>query len=364
MKLFKIFVQENKRPLPTGEILYDEVNLTVFEELERDQQMSIMQEYTREKGKNLRIGALVEGAAKVVAKDSWGNEIRLSPSSKKTNIWYEASRGWIENGFEERKESIFGINACGEWTVIAYGIVGNILSFEKVKIIPSMVTPEQYTVMQMEVKKLFEELAYQPTEKDERAVIRELQIPLFPLERFRDLLNDWNKWLQQIELSPAEMLHSIRERKNKQHVKKWDAKSLLEAQMFSLREKISVKTYVKDSNIPEHRMIKWMLERIRERIVQERATENSALLELTEIQRGLDYLNTKDERNIKVMETLRNRKQQLQRDINLLAERLPVWDASETIINSYLNCILFDIEEMEPEWTHLFTSHPVPLSIE
>lgn len=363
MKIYKIYVQERKCLSALGELRYEEEVLQVFGELERDRETLVIQEYSREQKKLLRIGVYSEGAAQVVAKDSWGREIALSLSTTKPNIWYEATKGWLVNGYEERQESTFGSNACGEWKVIAYGRSGNILASDRVRIIPALLTLEQYRIMQMEVKKLFQELSYQPAEKDERAVIGELKVPLFPLEKFRGLLEDWKEWLRQIELTPAEILHVSREKKRRQLIKKWDAKAILEAVRFPHREKISVKTSIKEIDITEHQMIRWMLERVRERIEQERATEKSALLQLTEVRNGLEYINASQERNQKVMETLNKRKEQVQRDLKLLTDRVGVWEEAEVSVNGYLNSLLFDTREQEPEWTHLFTSHPLYRSV-
>ncbi|OLN22568.1 hypothetical protein BTO30_08755 [Domibacillus antri] len=196
MRLFYIYVKEEKPVLSTGRKKCKEIAIEVFEELPKDGSFYVMQEYERLKGKTMRIGVKAEGAVRVEIKGSWGKEIPLSQSENEKNMWYEKSEIWMEDGFETKKESIFGINSCGEWTVTAYGENGSILSMAKAKIVPQTLTIEQYTVMQMEVKKMFEELAFTSAQPDERTKIKELDIALFPIEKLEKQLKKWAEWLE------------------------------------------------------------------------------------------------------------------------------------------------------------------------
>ena len=360
MKLVSIYIKEEKRQSLIGKIEYDEVRVQMYEELPREGYYYIMNEYTREKGKLLRIGVVIQGADQVIAQDSWGDKIHLCASALEKNLWYEKRQTWMENGYEQSNDAIFGANACGEWEIIAYSKEGKRLATEKVKVIPSLLSVEQYYVMQMEVKKQFEELAvFKLAEKDDRDMIRELQIRLFPIEKFKMLFDEWIKWLQKIKYSPAETLITTREKQMKHKIKNWDAKTILESAMFPYREKLSVKTTLKVVDLPEHHMIKAMLEQIRERILQESITEKAISNDLTAIIKELTEYKLDQDRDNRVAETIQRRKRQIDEDLNVLQKRQKIWQHCNQKLHQLLSDSLFDVKEQEPIWTHLFSSHHV-----
>ncbi|MEF3355418.1 nuclease domain-containing protein [Paenibacillus sp. GYB006] len=358
MKLHKIEVKENKQLLSTGEFQYNEVEVRIYDLLDFVSNTYIMQEYSRERKTLLRIGVKLSGAGQVIAKDAWGNKINLTPSDHDSNLWYDSSQSWMENGYETTKETIFGSNSCGEWEIVAYRIDGSFLDSVKVRIIPSLLSDGQYRVMQLEIKKIIEDLSYRPGQKDNRVVVRELQMPLFPIEKIQSLINDWIQWLNQIEANPAEILFSLRERKTIRQMKKWDRKAIIEHAMFPERERLSAKVTIKENHVPEHGMIKWMLERTIERIVQERSTEAFALQQLIENRKELIDSFSSIGENKRISETLDKRIRRVEKDMVLLTERNGIWLHLEKLIETYLNSDLFDTVELEPEWTHLFSSDP------
>lgn len=360
MKLVSIYLKEKKQPSLIGKIQYTEERIRLYEELPMEGRYYIMNEYTREKGKILRIGVAIQGAAQVIAQDSWGEKIHLCMSTSEKDLWYQKRQSWMENGYEQSNDALFGANACGEWEVIAYSKEGKKLASEKVKVIPRLLSVEQYYMMQMEVKKHFEDLAvFKLAEKDDRDIIRELQIRLFPIKRFEELFNEWIKWLQEIKYSPEETLITTREKQTKKQIKNWDAKTILESAMFPYREKFSVKTTLKVVDLPEHHMIKSMLEQFRERILQESITEKAILNDLKSILKELTEKELDQDRDDRIAKTIQRRKRQIEDDLNLLQKRQQIWQNSNEKLNEYLNDILFDVEEQEPIWTHLFSSHHV-----
>lgn len=364
MKLFKIQVKEEK-PVPTiNKTPYKELGIEVLSELLKEENYYIMKEYEKENGKMLRIGVEVEGAAHVEIKGAWGERVLLKESTIKQSIWYENSSVWIEDGFETTKESVFGLNSCGEWSINSYGKQGELLNSEKVRVIPSLLTLKQYNLMQLEVKKIFEELTYQPNEPDERTIIRELNLSLYPLSQLEPLLAEWKEYIHQIEENPTEILLLERSKKKRMHIKKWDSDSILESKLFPYREKLSERTYQKKSNIIEHRIIKYMLERMKERIKQEQETEKSAFDNLVKVGINLQNLNLINEiPNDLAVEKINKRKEQIENDIKLLEARRLVWNDVLARIKECLNLSLFNVQEEEPDWTHIFVSHPIYRSV-
>jgi len=357
MKFYSIHVREEERQEPSGRKSWSEAKLVLHRELERSQGVSIMHEYTREENRLLRIGVKIEGASNVIVTDTWGGELKLKPSVHEPDVWYDARQEWVENGLPVGKEAIFGSNACGQWLVTAYGADRNVIGSAKVRVIPGLLTAEQYELMRTEVMQIVEDLAYRPGRGNDRDVIRELQVPLFPLERLRQLIDEWAQWLEKIESEPAEKLHVSREKTGAHLIKRWDSKSLLEYAMYPERRKISVRVSAREPLLPEHGMVKWMLEKIGRRVEQERAVENSALEQLKQLDSDLTVLNISSEENSRVLETLQKRGQQIRADVELLERRIREWAGVEKVIQHYSSSTLFDVEEIEPEWTHLFQTH-------
>lgn len=364
MKFFKIYVKEEKTIPTIIKTSRKELELEVIAELPKEEGYYIMKEYEKEHGKALRIGIEAEYASRVEIKGAWGESILLRKSDINPNFWYEPSSIWIEDGFETTKESIFGLNACGEWSVNSYGQNGELLSFEKVKIIPSLLTLKQYNLMQLEVKKLFEELTYQPNEPDTRTIIRELNLSLYPLLKLERFLEEWKEWIYQIEENPTEVLLLERSKKKRVQIKKWDSHTILESKLFPYREKLSERIYRKNHHVIEHKMIKYMLERLKERVNQELKTERSAFENLVTVKNNLQRLNLINEvSDVSVIEKIKKRKDQIENDIKLLEVRRFKWDNILAVVEGCLNFSLFDVQEEEPDWSHIFVSHPIYRSV-
>ncbi|OLN22569.1 hypothetical protein BTO30_08760 [Domibacillus antri] len=150
-----------------------------------------------------------------------------------------------------------------------------------------------------------------------------------------------------------------KEKVQKLHLKKWDSQTVLEASLFPYREKLSAKTFKKETNITEHRMIRWMLEQIDSRIEQEVQTEKAAYENVKRIADDLQKLNTNNTiEGGRAIEKIRKRNEQLKEDIKELEERTIRWEALSGFMSSFIVNPLFDVPEEEPSWTHLFISHP------
>lgn len=352
MKLKKIYVKENERQ-ENADVQYDEVTMTVYEELEKQQSDYIMQEYSRDKKRILRIGVEIESAAKVIVIGE-DVEINLVQSVINPSIWYEKRIGWYENQYVVTSDSCFGINACGRFTVIAYDQYGYVLGKEYVMIIPSSLTIEQYTSMQYEVKSMLEDLAF---DKEFGEEIKEIQLKLFPVEKLWEHLQQMDTWLQKIYENPSQKLIQTRMKKKVHQIKKWDAKARIEQAIHPYREKISVLETVASSEIEEHQMIHTMLQNIKERIMQEQSVEKFGLKQVKQNEKSL-LANGITSFNREMYEIMQEKHRLIQEDIRILEERATIWTSCLEFVNTHLlEPVIGDVGK-EIEYTHLFIREP------
>ncbi len=349
MKLYKIHVSEKATPTIVN-IQYKEESIQVFEELHYEDKQYRMNEYSRsDQGKLLRIGVYAPNAHQVnIHADR--QTTQLVQSTLKPGYWYEPTKSWRENGYEEKKEAIFGGNACGTWHVSALDEKGDILEEESVIIIPSTMTYDQYKTMQAEVKSLFENLAVGP---GVGGLLKETQLSLFNVEELLSILKEMKEWLQKICEAPSEQLIRTRAKVKRDRITKWDAQSIVESAVFPFRDQLSVPVIVKETNLDEHRMIRFMLEGIKDRVIHEMTVEQSAFNHLRKEKnkrRETSLFVSGDMRN-----HLENRISAVQKDIDCLMARRKQWEQCCAYVEGMLDESLFDVEPLSPEMTHLFS---------
>lgn len=377
MELLKIYVNEIKHALNQQ---YSETYIEEFEPLMQEGDYFLMHEYSRgEQGKLLRIGVRAENAFQVVIQ-SLDTEVLLTRSKSMPDVWYEKRKYWFEGGYQESSETCFGMNACGEWKVLALDTQGRTLEEKRVIVLPCNMTYEQYQTMTAEVRSLFEWLAFSPENGD---VLKELQQPLFPLEELVKLVKEMKEWIHEICGQPIEHLTRTRMRVSRSHINRWDGRTILEGVMFPFREQLSVSTTIRETNVDEHRMIRYMLEIIKERIVREMLVEHSAYQHLYKGLEGrkqtlehlgrrsgssnpfVNFLNAgRNEQqrgyrigsvgNMNIREHIQKRVSIIEKELNQLQEREVIWKQCCASIDAMLNEPLFDVEPITPELTHNF----------
>lgn len=352
MNLYQIYIRESVPEHSTSSFLYEEMDLEVYDPLIKIEQYYLMNEYSKVNNKTLRIGVYAPEAAHVFISN--GNVKKYLVESKiHLGMWYEASRGWYEEGFLERSESCFGMNACGEWKVSAVSDEGKTLNEKRVVVIPRTFSYAQYRTMQAEVKSLFEGLTAEP---EEGSYLKELQIPLFRLEELVLILEEFKDWALVICKNPSEKLVKSKEKMTRSKISKWDSHSILEAAMFPFREKILIQTSIKELNLEEHQMIRYMIEAFVEQVKQSMVIENSALKQLEfELNKRYETLNVI---NGLMKVFIEKRCTSLERDINWLKERQKKWEHCDSMLRMILSENLYMVDPVMPELTHLFSQDP------
>ncbi|WP_462410463.1 nuclease domain-containing protein [Neobacillus sp. Marseille-QA0830] len=354
MKLYQMYVKEKIPSNPFFNFLFEEQEIEVGEPLAYQNEFFIMNEYSRGvKGRLMRIGVYAPHAVKVVI-ISDGMTSELVESITRPGYWYEQASGWFENGYLQNTESCFGMNACGQWKVRVLGNDGETLEEEKVIVIPRTMSYMQYQTMQAEVKNLFENLS---KNLNEGSFLKEVQISLFPLEPLLTLIEEMKIWLKQICAQPAERLTRIRNKTIRSQITKWDRDTFIEASLFPFRNSLSAPVSQKETSIDEHRMIRFMLEHMGERALQERLVETSALQHLqTELAARLE---SQKKMGASLRKHSEKRCQSIENDIEIIAQRKDKWQKCQEIIQEFLDEPLFTTEPLEVDLTHLFIHDPI-----
>jgi hypothetical protein len=333
-----------------------EDGLEVKDELQYDQNEYFTCEYNRFEKKMTQIGVSVDGAERVVVKQ-FDNEIARLTYDEKSSVWYHKQQSWIEDTFTQETDSIFGINAGGYFSLIAYDENSYILAKTTVNITPGTMSIEEYNDMQHEVRRLFEIFSYDLSHVDEsdENLLRRVQLPFYPQRQFQELIKQFSECFAEISQSPEHELIQKRTRKHIHQVKKWTPSIIIE-DAIKQSGKVNAKISEKITEIKEHRMIRFMLEEFFNRIKMELSAEQRYLDKLEDEYEQLEEVESKE--NSSLVNNFRKLKGIVKSDCEKLKERSSTWLILKKETEELLNHPLLQIETEEPEETHLFRMHP------
>jgi len=362
MKLIEIKVYRSKITVDQSQIslipsidqLFDQVTVTpvkkieVGSELQKKDGIYRSKEYTKRVKRFVQIGVEVE-ADRVAVKGM--PEIQFVQSSTHRNLWYEISNDWYEDGYATWQSARFGMNACGRFIVEAYDANDVMIAQEVVVIYPQTMSFEQYEIMQADVKELFRILDTRPDESDEE---RELLGALFPLERMEQHLHDLRLALDEIIDAPMETLKMDKALLTPEQIKRWTSRTLIERERRKGQPKIQAEIMVRHTDIPEHQMIRTMLESISKLLRQAETIEQSKVksLESEEATRRSKLRPTREESG--VAEALQRRYAKTEQELELFKNRTMRLSRLVRLIDSFLSTHLFEVEAIDIEETHLF----------
>ncbi|MER2107243.1 MAG: hypothetical protein ABS949_09915 [Solibacillus sp.] len=315
-------------------------------------------EYHRENGKLVQIGVRADQAKKVIVQQFEQLEVPLT-YNEEYQIWYHARSFWQDGGYEQKTDGIFGINAGGSFILKAYDANGELLEEQEVVITPANMSLEEYHEMQYEVQRLLEifSMDYASNSSTEEVKFSTIHLPFFPLSQLTKILRHFDQILVGIAVEPSYTLTTVSQKMQRQHITKWDAKTILQSEM-SATEKVRVNVQEASQNIQEHRMLRYMLQQFDERIQLERNVEDNYLVkleaELAELVLAIDR-----ERSAKLLATMKNQRIHLQKDREQLKARAKSWQAVATAVQAMLEYDFLRFGEQEVEETHLFRMHPL-----
>lgn len=338
-------------------VVKEKGQLAIYDELQFDGNTYFTCEYNKIKKRMTQIGVSVEGANRVVVKQ-FGMEVAQLTLDEESSIWYHGQKEWIEDGFSQTTDSIFGINAGGSFDVVAYDENNNEIAKVAVIITPGTMSIEEYQQMQQEVRRLFELFSYDLTKIDHNKenYLRRIQLPFYPQQQFQELFDQFFDCFNEILKMPEQELIQIEKKISLHQVKKWIPSIIIENEIKQ-NGKVTASISEKTTDIKEHRMIKFMVEEFQQRIDMELAAERKHLSSLqNELQQLVEV--EKMEQSSSLASNFRNLIEIVSSDCEKLKHRIDMWEKMRMKVDELLNHPLLQCESQILEETHLFRMHP------
>ncbi|KFL42875.1 hypothetical protein CH76_09935 [Lysinibacillus sp. BF-4] len=311
-------------------------------------------EYNSIKKKFTQIGVKVE-ANEVFVRQFEKNILSLTYDTL-TGIWYQKSNDWIENDFMNKSHSIFGINVGGKFEIVALNQKYEEIEKVTVNITPGTMSIEEYQLMQQEVSYLFEMFSYDLTDDkfNRKNLLRRVQIPLFPLSTFSQLVEDTEILLSELCQKPEVELRQIVKKIHVKDVTKWTPTLIID-EALKKQGKVRALINEKCTDIRENRMVKFMLDEYLKRATNELKLEQQQrkMFELEASELLLMLSQTKGELTVQP----RRLHKILKKDIQLLEMRNQKWHEIIKRIEIMLENQLMAVESELLEETYLFRMH-------
>lgn len=339
-------------------IIIEKDGLAVRDEIQFDGKEYFTCEYNKIRKRMTQIGVLVEGANQVVVKQFDAEVARLI-LDEQSSIWYHGRKEWIEDGFTQKTDSIFGINAGGSFDVVAYDEHKKEINKVTVNVTPGTMSIEEYQQMQQEVRRLFEVFSYDLTKLDnnDENYLRRIQLPFYPQQQFQELLSTFSDCFNEISKMPEQELIRMEKKISLHQVKKWTPSIIIENELKQ-NGKVTATVSEKNTDIKEHRMIRFMVEEFQQRIDMELVAEKEYLKRLQNELQQLEEVE-KMEKFTSLASNFRNLIVILKSDCERLKHRNSVWEVMNKKIDELLNQPLLQFESEIIEETHLFRMHPL-----
>jgi len=314
-------------------------------------------EYKKHKRRMTQIGVVVENATRVVVTQFERVVARLT-LDKKSGVWYHKQEKWFENNFRQKTDGIFGINAGGSFTVVAYDKNDIVIDRVIVNITPGTMSLEEYQQMQKDVLRLFELFSYDLTKinQNEDIFLRRVQLPLFPQHQFEELLDQFIESFNEIIKMPEHDLMQVEKKVSIQQVKKWTPSMIIENE---IKQNGKVRAIINEKiiDIKEHRMIRFMVEEFQQRIDMELFAEqnhfDTLLNELEQLEDAIRKETSYLARSFRKLTEI------IQSDCEKLKKRIYQWLNMKQKVNKVFEQPLLQCDSQTVEETHLFRMHPL-----
>ncbi|MEH7075158.1 hypothetical protein [Neobacillus drentensis] len=333
-------------------------SVTVVEDLEIENGVYCATEYNRVDAELLSIGIIAAPPIqkiKAVGKFSFKREM----TEWESGIWvscpvYEWNR--TERQYVVSVPSL-GVNQCGTFWID--GIVSeNHQTFTcEVKVRPSLLSEEEYKLMEQDLLSITEELMYK---QEMNHGGTEGKSSLIDLGAVSQSVQSFLQLLTELEKAPAEKLTQERRKTSYEKLRKLDVRTLLEKELYPYLETVHAITTVQSLDVVEHRKLKGVIlefllicERNKNRELE---MQKSITNQLSDIKDQKSKLNDRDNW---AAPHFSNKENFLSSQFNMLSKRSIVWEEIIRELEDLLESGLFYHCEPE-EWgeTHLFIYHP------
>ncbi|OXB93125.1 hypothetical protein B9L23_18665 [Parageobacillus galactosidasius] len=320
---------------------------------------------------NCYIASEYEGTIVVKTSNSKVQKVFLSHYGVTSNeqriplIYDEQWDVWYDKGNELEERSPIGINQCGTFFFEAEDGEGYIIDRSSdVYITSSLLTEEEFQRMKDEIVNMLEDL------------LTANEGPATPMKLWRgnveaarhalDQMKKLHEVLLELEDEPHEQLIREYQLVPSSKIKQFDVKFLISHRIFPFKDKFSIPVNVRSIDIPEHRMIRWGLERLidyadrylrqarnRKRDLCRRA---SSLISALSNQHD-KHLNPFEKERI--VNSIKKDLHYVIESFQLVSESERHWTKFIELTDTCLSLHYLSVDEEELEQTHLFTFSPL-----
>jgi len=346
MKLHEILTDEKRNTSKRQ----DRLSVKILKGMERREDAYYFSEYSRVNNRFVKIGVEMSGAARITIKSH--PYILFEESLNLPGLFY----------MRPDADGEIGLNVCGRFLIEAFDSDDALLSQETLVVHPKSMSINQYLLMQAEVRNLLIAFNTIPTTEDEDEE-RWVRRSTFPLREFQSLLDKFKDGLEDVLEAPAETLVSRQMLMRRESIKRWTPRTLIDSQNHEGRLKIKAQVTERSHHIPEHGMIRSMLDTIHAMIQQAHDVES---INAKRLENELESRKTASEHTSNgtgtdrdVQLALRNKRDEVDRLLRESNGKVTSLDAMRSSLRVYRDEErVFDLPAEQIEETHLFIHDP------
>lgn len=275
-------------------------------------------------------------------------------------IWLTTAQYLWSEEFKSYKPISYplGINQCGVIKFQGEDDKGNKYSTPEVKILPSLVTEEEYSIMESQLKAITENLSNNCQNEHNGDTSASALINLNALSTY---ISNLCAILKEINDKPQELLIGEKERVNIDKIKKFTSKLFIDTEIYPHKKSFDVIVPKKSLDLKEHRILKGALEELLDifenQIKYESSISNDLRFQINEISK----LYEKNRVENKIIEFAKNRIEKIEiKEKEIKTNRLEIW---KTLINKIYDCldmaIFKNISTDSWQETHIFNFNPL-----
>ncbi|WP_215114254.1 nuclease domain-containing protein [Exiguobacterium sp. s70] len=347
MKLYKIqFMKSVTNQLHLHE--KKQVPLKILKEMDKQNGSYYFEEYSQMSRRFVRIGVEIENAFRVSIKNR--PHISFIHSDYQPGLWF----------MDPNSDAEIGLNVCGRFAIEAFDNYGTLIAQETIIVFPKTLTLEQYELMQAEIRDLMIAFNTNPASEESNNT-RWTRQSVFPLHEFQTLLQKFIKSVEDVLTAPAEILEKRQITMRPESIKRWTPRTLINRQHAIGQQKIKTEVIERSHNIPEHEVIRTMLDNLHSKIQQAYHVElaRSQMLENEILSRAQVSSASKKINENGLARAMFNKQNEVEQRLFDAHKKIETLTQMAALLHPYrYEEPLFDVSPAEIEESHLFIHEP------
>ncbi|MEG1410844.1 MAG: hypothetical protein RSD36_13485 [Terrisporobacter sp.] len=248
-----------------------------------------------------------------------------------------------------------GINQCGTIKFEGEDINGNRFETQELKIKPSLITEEEYEIMESQLKIITENLVdnYQKGCNGESSANS-----LINLDILNNHMQDIYEILEEINNRPEECLIEVKDTVKIDKIKKFTPKLFIEQEMYPFKNTFNTTISQKTFDIKEHRILKGAIKELLETCQNQKIYEEGIISSIRFQIQDIQEIKTNDRNIIQKA----NYKIKILKDKGIyIKNRIDIWDNIHIKLESALDLGIFVTTNSTDKWeeTHIFKFNPL-----